>query len=248
MGKAEEKIPEDKKSSAKKIRCPYCKEIGDWKGGGKCPSCGKHALKPSFYVRKDFIRHERKPRSVIMPWMLSGTMWNYGAALGKLPRWVVYIGVVCIAGAFYFAPRMTNEAPELQEVTRYNLDILGIALERFKEDCGRYPSTAEGLEALVKDSQVKGWQGPYIDRLRNDSWKRPFRYASVGETILLFSSGCDGVDGTGDDVFRTPKSPEQEQNPKVDGNSPMVTVLNKSEKTDADGQDMKAAETDKKEK
>jgi len=223
MENIRQKKTDTPKAEIKKIKCPYCKAIEDWCGGSKCPSCGKYALKPGFFVRKDFIRHERKPRTVIMPWLLSGTMWNYAAFMGKMPRWVIYLGGFCIVGAFLLAPHLSSESPEALAAAKYNLNVLGIALDLFKKDCGRYPTTAEGLSALVKDPQIKGWKGPYIEKLKNDPWKHQFMYSLVGENVFLYSTGLDGIDGSKDDVFNTSVSPAS-ANPLNEDDEAVVTV------------------------
>ncbi len=56
------------------------------------------------------------------------------------------------------------------------------SLELFKLDVGRYPTTEEGLDALVKrPGAVNGWNGPYIKgELPKDPWGNAYRYASPG--------------------------------------------------------------------
>src|SRR5450759_2268360 len=53
-------------------------------------------------------------------------------------------------------------------------------LELFKLDVGRFPSTAEGLDALVnKPAAANGWNGPYLKGgVRNDPWGKPYQFAS----------------------------------------------------------------------
>ncbi len=87
-------------------------------------------------------------------------------------------------------------------------------LERFCRDVGRYPTEAEGLEALMKDPGVAGWRGPYWKPdgkfgegevvLPHDPWGNAYQYVVPGEkgkAYGLSSDGADGVVGTGDDVL-----------------------------------------------
>jgi general secretion pathway protein G len=72
------------------------------------------------------------------------------------------------------------------------------ALELFKLDVGRYPTTEEGLDALVKKptSVASGWSGPYLKGgVPSDPWSHPYRYQSTGPNIEIMSLGADGAPG-----------------------------------------------------
>ncbi|MCB1954260.1 MAG: type II secretion system major pseudopilin GspG [Rhodocyclaceae bacterium] len=74
------------------------------------------------------------------------------------------------------------------------------ALELYKLDVGRFPSTDEGLNALVaKPSSATGWNGPYLKRkdLPADPWGRAYLYAAPGQhgEIDIYSYGADGNAG-----------------------------------------------------
>lgn len=72
------------------------------------------------------------------------------------------------------------------------------ALELFKLDVGRFPTTEEGLQALVTKpaSVASGWAGPYLKGgLPNDPWGRPYQYKLEGGTVLIQSLGADGAPG-----------------------------------------------------
>ena len=81
------------------------------------------------------------------------------------------------------------------------------AAEMYKLDVGRYPSTQEGLEALVnKPSNATGWNGPYLKSdVPLDPWNREYNYKYPGEKgeIDIFTYGANGApggDGEGADV------------------------------------------------
>ena len=83
------------------------------------------------------------------------------------------------------------------------------ALEIFKLDVGRYPSTEEGLEALVKKpGSANGWNGPYLKGgLPTDPWGHAYRYTSSGGNIEILSLGADGApggEGENADIRNTP--------------------------------------------
>ena len=83
------------------------------------------------------------------------------------------------------------------------------ALEIFKLDVGRYPSNAEGLQALVaKPASAGGWNGPYLKGgLPTDPWGHAYRYTSSGGNIEILSLGADGApggEGENADIRNTP--------------------------------------------
>ncbi|WP_422848650.1 type II secretion system major pseudopilin GspG [Acidovorax sp. M14] len=83
------------------------------------------------------------------------------------------------------------------------------SLELFKLDVGRYPTTEEGLDALVKKpGSVNGWNGPYLKGgVPSDPWNHPYRYANNGGKIELTSFGADGApggEGENADIRNTP--------------------------------------------
>jgi hypothetical protein len=61
------------------------------------------------------------------------------------------------------------------------------ALERFEADCGRCPTTAEGLSALVKDPGLAGWKGPYWQGDFLDRWGSTWRYENENGCQYLSS-------------------------------------------------------------
>ena len=89
-------------------------------------------------------------------------------------------------------------------------DSLKTSLVRYRIDLGDYPSTAEGMQALLTApaSKADRWHGPYIDapggRVPVDPWGEPYQYRYPGvknkDGYDLFSKGPDKTDGTEDDV------------------------------------------------
>lgn len=89
-------------------------------------------------------------------------------------------------------------------------DSMKTALVRYKIDMGAYPSTAEGLAALVTapEKNASFWRGPYVDlngdRLPLDPWNEPYQYTHPGKKnpngYDLFSKGPDKTAGTSDDI------------------------------------------------
>ena len=72
------------------------------------------------------------------------------------------------------------------------------ALDKFRLDVGRYPTTQEGLSSLVTNPGIEGWDGPYVKTgTITDPWKRPYQYQSPGAhgEFDVFSYGRDGNPG-----------------------------------------------------
>lgn len=79
-------------------------------------------------------------------------------------------------------------------------------LELFKLDVGRFPTSEEGLDALVNRAGGAGWTGPYLKGgIPSDPWGHPYRYANPGanggiDIISLGADGAPGGDGENADV------------------------------------------------
>jgi general secretion pathway protein G len=132
----------------------------------------------------------------------------------KRPMIIVGLLVMMIVVGVMLAGRSTVELrpayrPDVQVMAAKDLEALRIALERFRFDCKRYPTTREGLRSLIYDRNFIGWRGVYVSRLRPDPWKRPYVYESDGHSLTLLSTGKDGVRGTQDDIIPEPPTVEQ---------------------------------------
>lgn len=78
------------------------------------------------------------------------------------------------------------------------IELFGQALDSFRLDTGRYPTTSEGLQALVVNPGIDGWDGPYLKKgVPNDPWRRPYQYQCPGThgDYDLYTYGLDGAPG-----------------------------------------------------
>ena len=83
---------------------------------------------------------------------------------------------------------------------RSDMNAIGAALETYRHDTGRYPTTEEGLEALrVAPPDSAEWLGPYLaTSVPNDPWGHPYVYrhdTAGGVGYALASYGADGRPG-----------------------------------------------------
>ena len=126
-----------------------------------------------------------------------------GFTLIELLVVLVIIGVL----AALIVPNVLNRADEAR-VTAARTDVNNLiqALKLYKLDNQRYPSAEQGLDSLVKKPTVgtlpPNWK-PYLDKLPNDPWGRPYQYVNPGVKgeIDVFSFGSDGqAGGEGNDA------------------------------------------------
>lgn len=90
----------------------------------------------------------------------------------------------------------SNEARQARAKTDLT-GSLSLALDLFDQDCGRYPSTAEGLKALTEDPGVQGWKGPYLKTgIKPDPWGNQYSYSLDPQDPKRYVLRCAGPDGT----------------------------------------------------
>jgi general secretion pathway protein G len=102
--------------------------------------------------------------------------------------------------ASYVAPRFFAQIGKSEvSVARTQIEGFEKALDQFRIDVGRYPTTEEGLAALnTKPGDMAKWNGPYLKKaIPNDPWGKPYTYRSPGAKgdFELLSFGKDGAQG-----------------------------------------------------
>lgn len=95
-----------------------------------------------------------------------------------------------------------------QAAAQSQIEMIGAALDAYRLDNGRYPSTAQGLDALWTAPTVEprpmNWRGPYLRKqVPLDPWGAPYIYVSPGDVNAtsydLYSLGADGQPGGEDE-------------------------------------------------
>jgi general secretion pathway protein G len=130
-----------------------------------------------------------------------------GRALGFTLVELLLVLVILAVLASVVVPKLTKRS-EQARVAAATTDIanLGTALDAFEIDTGRYPTSEEGMRALMEQpGNVKDWRGPYLKRLvLNDPWGNPYVYHCPGQHNTsgydLCSFGPDGQEGGTDDI------------------------------------------------
>ena len=124
---------------------------------------------------------------------------------------VIAIGAVLTAGSLFSASKIISVAKKTAAKTQ--IEQYGSALQTYFLDCGRFPTTEQGLSALWEKPVLypvpENWDGPYLDRQPgNDPWGTDYKYLSAESSIMpsevpenlpyvLFSYGPDGKEGGG---------------------------------------------------
>lgn len=111
---------------------------------------------------------------------------------------VVMVIIGLLAG--FVGPRLFGQIAKSEvKVARAQIDALGKALDQYRIDVGRYPTTQQGLLALNQRPEGEArWNGPYLAKpVPADPWGRPYGYRAPGEhgEFDLWSLGSDGKPG-----------------------------------------------------
>lgn len=122
--------------------------------------------------------------------------FSFGFTLLELLVVMVIIGLL----AGYVGPRHFSQIGKSEvKAARAQIDALEKALDQYRIDVGHYPTTEQGLPALMAAPSGEGrWAGPYLRKaVPDDPWGKPYQYRQPGEhgDFDLFSYGPDGQPG-----------------------------------------------------
>ncbi len=118
---------------------------------------------------------------------------------------LVVLAIIGLLAGLVGPQVMKHLGSSKSKAAKVQIEDLAGALDMYRMDVGRYPTTEEGLKALVtKPSSARTWNGPYLRKntVPQDPWIYDYHYVSPGEhgRFDLFSLGADNaVGGEGED-------------------------------------------------
>jgi general secretion pathway protein G len=113
---------------------------------------------------------------------------------------LVVLVIIGVLGALVVPNLFSSLDDARVTAARTDINTLVQSLKRYKLDNQRFPTSEQGLDALVRKPtagpQPVNWK-PYLDKLPNDPWGRPYQYLNPGVKgeIDVFSFGADGQPG-----------------------------------------------------
>jgi general secretion pathway protein G len=120
-----------------------------------------------------------------------------GFTLVEIMVVVVIIGIL----AMLIVPRVVGRSDDARAAAaKHDLTTIFQSLKLYRLDNGRYPTSEQGLQALVTKPQAApvppNWR-PYLDKLPKDPWGNPYQYLNPGVhgEVDVFSFGADGQPG-----------------------------------------------------
>jgi general secretion pathway protein G len=112
---------------------------------------------------------------------------------------IVVVVIIGLLAGLVLPQFIRQEEKAKLKATRAQIELLATALDTFRLDVGRYPTSEEGLQALrQKPGGLDRWDGPYLKKdLPLDPWGKPYNYKSPGDhgPYDVTSYGADGVPG-----------------------------------------------------
>ncbi|NDE14381.1 type II secretion system protein GspG [bacterium] len=113
--------------------------------------------------------------------------------------------VVALMGTLmaYLVRNLIGQQEEAKkDQTKLGMGVLEQSLQLYRVHNSRYPSTEQGLEAMITaPADAKTWRGPYTESNKlNDPWGNKFQYESDGRVFKIISGGPDGTIGNADDI------------------------------------------------
>lgn len=132
-------------------------------------------------------------------WRALKSVSNAGMSLIEI---LIALTLLGLFGTF-IATKIFDQLQEgKQQATKVNMQNLAQVLQEYRRHCGQYPSSEQGLNALISKPttgvECKRYNPTgYIEsgRVPNDAWDNPFEYASDGSTFKILSYGADGQEG-----------------------------------------------------
>jgi len=107
---------------------------------------------------------------------------------------LIVLAIIASMMAF-LVPGVTRQLDKSKvQETKIQIGQIMNALNLYYTDCGKFPSSLEGL--IQADSDCPNWgPEPYLKKAPKDAWNRPFQYSLDGNQYTIISLGADGREG-----------------------------------------------------
>lgn len=111
---------------------------------------------------------------------------------------LVVVALIGLLAAFVVPNVMGQSEKARVDLATSEMKVIATQLELYRLHNGRYPTTQQGLRALVeKPEGARNWTAPYLNSMPRDPWGNDYYYASPGVSagFDLISLGADGTEG-----------------------------------------------------
>lgn len=112
---------------------------------------------------------------------------------------IVVVVIIGLLAGLVVPQFIKQEEKATSKAAKAQIELFGTALDTFRLDVGRYPTSQEGLAALTqKPASADRWDGPYLKKeVPPDPWGKPYIYKSPGDhgPYDIISYGADGAPG-----------------------------------------------------
>jgi len=129
-------------------------------------------------------------------WKHQGICDRQGFTLVEL---LVVMAIIALLAALVAPKVFPKLGKGKTSAAQAQIELFGQALDQYRLDTGQYPTSEQGLQALITNPGDDKWQGPYLKKniIPADPWARPYNYVCPGThgDYDLFSYGRDGTPG-----------------------------------------------------
>lgn len=151
------------------------------------------------------LSFRRLRNALCKPFFSASTRRNRSAVLQAGMSLIEIIIVVALMGTLmaYLVRNLIGQQEEAKkDQTKLGMGVLEQSLQLYRVHNNRYPTTEQGLEALISaPADSKTWRGPYTENNKlNDPWGNAFQYESDGRNFKIISGGPDASVGNADDI------------------------------------------------
>lgn len=113
---------------------------------------------------------------------------------------LVVLGIIAMLAGLVGPQVMKHMGESKVKAAKVQIEDLAQTLDMYKLDVGSYPTSEQGLNALIENpGDIKRWNGPYLRKAKVplDPWNNEYRYTSPGEhgKFDISSLGADGKEG-----------------------------------------------------